>query len=206
MTGQKSGNVLKYRAVKGKKGQEAMSKIGIFMVDSCEEIEGLTVVDIMRRAKMEIVMISVTGKKEITGSHGIVFHADALAEDIDYGELDGIVLPGGMPGTLHLGESDIVNDIIKKYTAENKLVAAICAAPSVLGAAGILAGKRAACHPGFEEKLTGAVICEDEVVVDGNVITSRGMGTSVPFALAIVRYFADEEAVEQVKKGLVYHK
>lgn len=181
-----------------------MSKIGIFMADGCEEIEGLTVVDILRRAKMECVMISICEKKEITGSHGIVFHADALAEEVDFAEFDGIVLPGGMPGTLHLGENKSVNEVIEKFAAAGKLVAAICAAPSVLGAAGILNGKRATCHPGFEEKLSGALLCEDKVVVDANIITSRGMGTAIPFALEILRYFTDDAAVEQIKKGLVY--
>ena len=159
-----------------------MSKIGIFMADGCEEIEGLTVVDIVRRAKMDITMISVNGKREVTSSHGVTFLVDAVAEEVDYDALDGIVLPG-----------------------EGKLVAAICAAPSVLGAAGILEGRRATCHPGFEEKLTGASTSEDAVVVDGNIITSRGMGTAIPFALEIVRYFADDAAVEHIKDGLVYH-
>ncbi len=88
-----------------------MSRIGIFMADGCEEIEGLTVVDIARRANMEIVMISVTGKREVTGSHDVTFLADALADEADYDALDGIVLPGGMPGTLHLGENETVNKI-----------------------------------------------------------------------------------------------
>ena len=168
-----------------------MSKIGIFMADGCEEIEGLTVVDVVRRAKMEIVMLSITGKKEVTSSHGVTFLADALAEETGYEDLDGIVLPGGMPGTMHLLENETVN-------------AAICAAPSVLGAAGLLEGKHATCHPGFEEKLTGATTSEDEVVVDGNIITSRGMGTTIPFAFEIVRYFTDDETVEHVRQGLVY--
>ena len=153
-----------------------MSKIGIFMADGCEEIEGLTVVDVVRRAKMEIVMLSITGKKEVTSSHGVTFLADALAEETGYEDLDGIVLPGGMPGTMHF------NAVIRKFAEEGKLVAAICAAPSVLGAAGLLEGKHATCHPGFEEKLTGATTSADEVVVDGNIITSRGMGTAIPFA------------------------
>ena len=159
-----------------------MSKIGIFMADGCEEIEGLTVVDVVRRAKMEIVMLSITGKKD----------------------LDGIVLPGGMPGTMHLLENETVNAVIRKFAEEGKMVAAICAAPSVLGAAGLLEGKHATCHPGFEEKLTGATTSEDEVVVDGNIITSRGMGTAIPFAFEIVRYFTDDETVEHVRQGLVY--
>lgn len=181
-----------------------MNKLGIFMADGCEEIEGLTVVDIARRANMEIVMISITGKKEVTGSHNIVFQADALASEVDYEQLDGIILPGGMPGTLHLGEDETVNRVIKEFAQKEKLVGAICAAPSVLGVAGILEGKRATCHPGFEEKLTGAVICEEEVAVDGNIITSRGMGTAISFALEIVRYYSDNAAVEKICKGLIY--
>ena len=154
-----------------------MSKIGIFMADGCEEIEGLTVVDVVRRAKMEIVMISITGKKEVTSSHNVTFLTDALASEVNYAELDGIVLPGGMPATLNLGVDATVNQTIKEFAAAGKLVCAICAAPSVLGAAGLLKGKNATCHPGFEEKLTGATTSVDEVVVDGNIITSRGMGT-----------------------------
>lgn len=181
-----------------------MKKIGIFMADGCEEIEGLTVVDIVRRAKMEIVMISISGKREVTSSHQVTFLTDALAAEVDYDTLDGIVLPGGMPGTLNLQADETVNKVIRQFATEGRLVCAICAAPSVLGAAGILEGKCATCHPGFEEKLTGARVEEKEVVVDGNVITSRGMGTAIPFALEIVRYFADDETVEQVRKGLVY--
>ena len=181
-----------------------MKKIGIFMADGCEEIEGLTVVDIVRRAKMEIVMISITGKREVTSSHQVTFLTDALAAEVDYDTLDGIVLPGGMPGTLNLQADETVNKVIRQFATEGRLVCAICAAPSVLGAAGILEGKWATCHPGFEEKLTGAKVEEKEVVVDGNLITSRGMGTAIPFALEIVRYFADDETVEQVRKGLVY--
>ncbi len=105
-----------------------MSKIGIFMADGCEEIEGLTVVDVVRRTKMEIVMLSITGKKEVTSSHGVTFLADALAEETGYEDLDGIVLPGGMPGTMHLLENETVNAVIRKFAEEGKLVAAICAA------------------------------------------------------------------------------
>lgn len=181
-----------------------MRKLGIFMADGCEEIEGLTVVDIARRADIEIRMISITGKREVTSSHKVTFLTDALAAEVNYEELDGIILPGGMPGTLNLGADETVNRVIKEFAAAGKLVCAICAAPSVLGAAGLLAGKKATCHPGFEEKLIGAATCEDAVVVDGNIITSRGMGTAIPFALEIVRYFKDDEAVETLRKGLVY--
>ena len=162
-----------------------MSKIGIFMADGCEEIEGLTVVDVVRRAKMEIVMLSITGKKEVTSSHGVTFLADALAEETGYEDLDGIVLPGGMPGTLHLGEHTGLCRLLQDFAAEGKKVAAICAAPSVLGALGILKEKKAVCYPGFEEKLTGAQVGTQEVARDGNITTSRGLGTAIPFALEL---------------------
>lgn len=181
-----------------------MSKLGIFMADGCEEIEGLTVVDIVRRAKLEIDTISITGKKEVTSSHNVTFLTDTTAEEADFSAYDGIILPGGMPGTLHLGENETVNRVIKEFAAKGKLVAAICAAPSVLGQAGLLEGKQAACHPGFEDKLLGADVKFEPVVCDGNVITSRGMGTAIPFALEIVRYFLDDAAVDHIKTGLVY--
>jgi protein deglycase len=115
------------------------------------------------------------------------------------------VLPGGMPGTIHLGEHEGVKGQVLSFFEKGKLVAAICAAPSVLGSLGVLKGKRATCHPGFEEKLLGAeaFTCVP-VVRDTNVITSRGMGTALDFALEIVRYFTDEETIFQVRKGLVY--
>lgn len=181
-----------------------MKKIGIFMADGCEEIEGLAVVDILRRGEAEVTMLSISGRLDVTGSHGIIFKADALSGEADYDGMDGIVLPGGMPGTLRLLESETVNRVIRSFAAEQKLVCAICAAPSVLGAAGLLEGKRAACHPGFEEKLTGASICFDPVVTDGNFITSRGMGTAVDFGLEILTRLAGKETAEKVAKGLVY--
>lgn len=181
-----------------------MSKIGIFMASGCEEIEGLAVVDIARRAGIEIDMISITGTKEVCGSHQITFLADTTKEQADYAAYDGIVLPGGKPGTINLGADETVDRVIRQFASEGKLVAAICAAPSVLGQAGLLNGKKATCHPGFEEKLTGAEVLAEPVVVDGNIITSRGMGTAIPFALEIVRYFADDAAVDKVKIGLVY--
>ena len=181
-----------------------MSKIAIFMADGCEEIEGLTVVDIARRAGIEIETISITGQKKVTSSHKVTFETDTTSEQADFSAYDGIVLPGGMPGTLPLGENDTVKRVIKEYAGAGKLVAAICAAPSVLGQEGLLEGKKAVCHPGFEDKLTGAKVCFEPIMRDGNIITSRGMGTAIPFALEIVRYFADDAAVDKIKTGLVY--
>ncbi|MBR5564939.1 MAG: DJ-1/PfpI family protein [Roseburia sp.] len=182
-----------------------MKKLGIFMAEGCEMIEGLAVVDVVRRTgEMEIITIALGETKEVTSSHNVTFLADVLISDVNFEELDGIVLPGGMPGTLNLGANETVNAVVKKFAEEGKLVAAICAAPSVLGAAGILEGRHATCHPGFEEKLIGATCLEDAVVIDGHIVTSRGMGTAVDFGLAIVWLMLDDEAVEKVKKSIVY--
>lgn len=181
-----------------------MPKVGVFMADGCEEIEALTVVDIARRAGIETAMISVSGKKEVTSAHRVTFQTDIPAEYMDYDMLDAIVLPGGMPGTKNLGANEIVQKTIAKFAAEGKLVAAICAAPSVLGLAGLLEGKAATCYPGFEDKLLGATAVTEPVVVDGNIITSRGMGTAIEFSLAIVEYLIDAEKANSIREGIIY--
>lgn len=174
------------------------------MADGCEEIEGLTVVDIVRRAGIDITTISISDKKEVAGAHGITFLADAKKAEVDFSTLDGIVLPGGMPGTINLGADETVDKVIREFAAGGKLVAAICAAPSVLGQAGLLNGKHATSYPGFEPKLTGAVTSEDPVVQDGNVITSRGMGTAIAFALEIVSYFTDKKTADKLAESIIY--
>ncbi len=181
-----------------------MSKIAVFFAYGCEEIEGLTVVDMLRRAKIDVVGISITGSREVHGSHNITFMADTTYEEAQIDTFDGVVLPGGVPGTPNLGAHDGVAAAVKKFAEEGKLVAAICAAPSILGQNGILQGRRATCHPGWEDKLTGAVVTEENAVTDNNVITSRGMGTAVDFSLAIIQSLADEETLEQVRRGIVY--
>lgn len=182
-----------------------MSKLGIFMADGCEEIEGLTVVDLVRRAGIEIEMISVSGNDTVTGSHKIAFGTDVKKADADYASYDGIVLPGGMPGTTHLMEDETVNRVIKEFAQDGKLVAAICAAPSVLGNAGLLEGKSATCYPGVEGKLTGANFVTNSVAKDGNIITSRGLGTAIDFAAEIVAYLLDKDAAKSLKESIVYH-
>lgn len=183
-----------------------MGRTCIIMADGCEEIEGLAVVDILRRANLEITMVSLQKTVSVTGSHNITFLADAVFEEVNFQEFDAVVLPGGMPGTLHLLEHAGVHAVVKEFAAAGKLAAAICAAPSVLGAAGILNGRRAVCHPGFEEKLLGAEVVTAPAVTDGNIITSRGMGTAIDFGLAIVEYFKGEETVHDLKKALVYRQ
>lgn len=174
------------------------------MADGCEEIEALTVVDIARRAGIEVAMISITGEKTVKGAHGIDFNTDIPAEFMDFEMLDGIVLPGGMPGTLNLGANKYVLQTIIDFNCKDKLVSAICAAPSVLGEAGLLKGKLATSYPGFEDKLIGAKTSTNPVVVDGNIITSRGMGTAIEFALEIVRYLLDDKNADELGKSIIW--
>ena len=132
--------------------ENKMSKLYIFLADGFEEIEGLTVVDVLRRAGVEVTMVSVMGKKDIVGAHHITLEADALFEECDFSDGDMFVLPGGMPGTLHLGEHQYLAELLKKADQEKKGIAAICAAPSVLGDLGLLRSRKATCYPGFEEE------------------------------------------------------
>ena len=183
-----------------------MARYAIMIADGCEEIEALTVVDLLRRADIGIDMISVTDNTEATGSHGITFKTDLNAGDFDPAGYDGIILPGGMPGTTHLMESALVREAVKTFSAKKKLVAAICAAPTVLASCGILNGLRATCYPANEEGLTGAVILRDSVVRDGNVITSRGMGTAVDFGLALISYAKGQAASDEMAAKIVYRQ
>ena len=130
-----------------------MAKVCVFTADGFEEIEGLTVVDLLRRAGADTQMVSISDSLSVKGSHSIEIKADTFFEDVNYGEADLLVLPGGMPGTLHLGGHEGLCSLLKEFHEQGKKVAAICAAPSVLGKLGILKGKKAVCYPGFEEKL-----------------------------------------------------
>ena len=181
-----------------------MNKSYIFLADGFEEIEGLTVVDLLRRAGVEITMVSIMGKKNITGAHKITLEADALFEECDFSDGDMFVLPGGMPGTRYLGAHKGLTELLKKADQEKKGIAAICAAPSVLGELGLLNGKHAVCYPGFEEKLTGAVTSAEPVVTDGNITTSRGMGTAISFALELITRMCSREKAEELAKGIIY--
>ncbi len=181
-----------------------MSRLAVFFADGCEEIEGLTVVDMLRRANLEVESVSIMKRLEIHGSHDILFQADTVLEETDIQSFDGVILPGGGVGTANLGAHEGVVSTVQSFAKEGKLVAAICAAPSVLGQAGVLKGRHATCHPGWEDKLIGATTSEETVVTDDNVITSRGMGTAIDFSLAIIKKFADDQTVADVRKGIVY--
>ena len=183
-----------------------MSKTAIFMADGVEEIEALTVVDLLRRAKEDIDMVNIHDRDEVVGSHNIVTRTDKKIADFKEEEYDVIVLPGGMKGHQNLKASNRVISAIKKMFSDGKLVTAICAAPTVLGYAGVLEGRKAICYPGMEDGLTGAVVTMEEVVVDGNLITSRGMGTAISFGLAIIAYLQDDAASCDMAKKIVFRQ
>ena len=181
-----------------------MKRTAILFAEGYEEVEALTVVDLLRRAKIGCDIVAVDDGVEVTGSHGIPVGADKTLSQLVMEEYDGLILPGGLRGVNNLAADERAIDMLRRFAAAGKLTAAICAGPTVLAKAGLLQGRKACCYPGMEDQLTGAVACTDAVVADGSIITSRGLGTAIPFALAIVDHFADISLVERVKKGLVY--
>ena len=181
-----------------------MSKAVVFFADGCEECEALLVVDILRRAGAEVVMASVMDRLTIKSSHGVTLECDELASKVDYSSVDALVLPGGIPGTYTLGESGAVKDALMSFSSQGKKIAAVCAAPSVLAQYGLLDGKKAISHKMFRDKLAGAIVTEQEVVVDGNITTAWGLGASIPFALELARQLQGSEAAEHVRAGIDY--
>lgn len=166
----------------------------VFLANGFEEMEALVTVDILRRAGLVVTTVGVGGTV-VTGSHGITVKADVADTAILPTPVQAVVLPGGMPGTLNLETSPVVQRYVDKMVKEDGMICAICAAPSILGHKGLLAGKRATCFPGFEQELTDAILCNESVVADGSIITAKGAGVSIDFALCIVeRLVSSEEA------------
>ncbi len=183
-----------------------MAKIAVFFGDGYEEIEALTVVDLCRRAKIETQMVSITGERCVTGSHGIKVEMDARYEDVDFDSLDMIVLPGGMPGTKNLEAHEGLMARVDAFNEAGRFLAAICAAPSIFGHRGILKGKKACCYPGFEKDLTDALVVYDSVAVAGHVITSRGMGCAIDFSLEIIKALCGEQVAQALSDAVIYSK
>lgn len=179
-------------------------KVYVFLADGFEEVEGLTVVDVLRRAGADTVMVSVTGRKQVEGSHGIPVLADALFEEEDYAEADLLVLPGGMPGTLNLKAHKGLTELLGDFDRKKKYIGAICAAPSILSELGMLAGRTACAYPSFEESLRCARVVREPAVVDGHIITGRGMGAAVPFALKLTELLFGKEKAEELAVSIVY--
>lgn len=181
-----------------------MKKTLILLAEGFEEVEALTVVDLLRRADIGCDMVSVGDTDEVIGSHGITVRTDKKLSGTDMSAYDGVILPGGMPGTKNLAADGRVCALLQSFQTQGKLTAAICAAPTVLAKAGLLEGKTAVCYPGMEEQLTGAKVCFAPVAVDGTVITSRGMGTAIAFALALVGYLDSPGRAKALASAVVY--
>lgn len=182
-----------------------MKQVCVFLADGFEEIEGLTVVDLLRRAEIKVTTVSVTGDYTIHGAHGIDVQADELFENMNYEKQDMLVLPGGMPGTLNLGAHKGLEVLLRKFYDREKYIAAICAAPSVFGKYGFLNGKKATSYPGYEKMLEGAELVEDAVAVSDFVITSRGMGTAIPFSLTLIELLKGIEKAEEIRRSIIYY-
>lgn len=171
--------------------------IPVFLAEGFEEIEALATVDILRRAGVDVVTVGV-GTKCPKGAHGIAVCADITEEDLKLEDIDGVVLPGGMPGTTNLEASAVVQKAVAFAAERGLLLAAICAAPSILGHGGYLSGRFATCYPGFEQELIGATYSEEGVVVDENVITAAAAGYAIDFALTLVSYLVSIDTASSV--------
>lgn len=178
--------------------------IHILLATGFEEIEAITIIDILRRLGLEVQTCSVTGTRMIHGAHGIPVMVDSLFRRSTVNDTDCIVLPGGMPGTQNLWASETLKKCLVARSANNMTIAAICAAPMILGRLGILKGRRATCYPGFEEYLEGANVIEEDVVIDENIITGRGPAAAKDFAFAIASKFLPPHEITHVKKEMLY--
>lgn len=179
-----------------------MSKILVPLAAGFEEIEAVTIIDVLRRAGLDVITAGI-GSSEIVGDHKIKVETDTEITAVDADDLEAVVLPGGMPGAANLSDNNELRNIIKKLNEDNKLCAAICADPIALAAAGILDGRKVTSYPGFDKDLTSSDYQEDRVVIDDNIITGRGPGAAMEFAMALVEYLVDEETKIELKKSML---
>lgn len=174
------------------------------LAEGFEEIEALATLDILRRCGLEVTTVSNTSNSVVTGAHGIPVTADNIYDSTKLLEAQAIILPGGMPGAKNLLLNEELHKVLVALAEKNKIIAAICAAPMVLGQHGLLAGKKATCYPGFETQLTDATHMTDYVVEDGNIITGKGPAAAVEFGFTIASRFVSTEQISQVKAGMLF--
>lgn len=179
-----------------------MKKALVILTDGVEEIEAISVIDLLRRAEIDVTTSSISGEK-VTGSHNITIQADTQIDDITDLDFDIIILPGG-PGTKNLRESENVIELVKKQNLKGKYVAAICAAPTVLKKAGILSGKSVTSYPSEEKQFADSKYFYKKVVIDGNIITSRAAGTALDFAIKIIEILDGKKKAIEVAEKILY--
>ncbi len=173
-------------------------KVCTFLAEGYEEVEALAVVDVLRRAGIDVKIVSITGEYMVLSSRGVTIKADVLFDDMDYSDVDVLFMPGGLPGADNLYNYEPLRELINRFNEEGKRLAAVCAAPGIYGQMGLLKGKKATCYPGFEDRLIGAECVKDRVVTDDNITTSRGMGTSVELGLELVKLLIDEKNSDEL--------
>lgn len=176
----------------------------IFLAEGCEECEALITVDILRRGGVDVTTVSISDTDFVTSSHNITFKADKKFSEINLDAADMLILPGGMPGTNNLMACKELTDLVLRYYNSSKRIAAVCAAPTIFGQLGLLKGKKATCFKGMEDKLVGATVVNEQVVTDGNITTSRGLGTTIPFALELLKLLVSEEAANMISNKIIY--
>jgi len=181
-----------------------MKKVVVFMADGMEECECLIAVDLLKRAGIKVITASVMGREAVVSTHDIMIAADCLADDLEFANVDAVVLPGGLPGADYLRDNAIVEQTCKDFAKAGKIVAAICAAPRNLASFGLLDGKSATIYPGMEGDLVGAKPTGEAVVTAGNIITGRALGSAIPFALEIIKQLVDAKTAEKVAQSIVY--
>lgn len=176
----------------------------IFIAEGFEEIETFTTIDILRRCGLEVTLVSITGTRLIRGAHGIPVMVDTVFRRSELLKSMGLILPGGMPGAKNLSLHDGLAKLLNHHAPLRTLIAAICAAPKILGARGLLRGRRATCYPGFENELEGSILSNEMVVEDDNFITARGPAAAVDFAFAIAARFVDGGTLARVKSEMLF--
>ncbi len=180
-----------------------MKKIALHLATGFEEIEAVTIIDVLRRANLEVTTVSITESTKVIGGHQIPIIADVLFSELDYSTIDALVLPGGIPGATNLDLHTGLQKQILQFNRDNKLLGAICAGPIVFGHLGILKDKKAVCYPGFEHELHGAEVLKTPTTVSGNVVTGRGVGTALKFALQLVEELSGKEKSDQLAKAML---
>ncbi len=174
--------------------------VNVYLAQGFEEVEAISVIDMLRRAGVEVNTVSVEGEF-VTGAHNITIKADMLIGEEKPSEM--IFLPGGMPGVTNLLNCEALREILVKHNSDGKMIAAICAAPMILGRLGIVNGKKAVCYPGFEDELKGAEVLFDNVCVSSNIITSRGAGTALELSYELIKILKSYQKADDIKKGII---
>lgn len=185
------------------KNSPEMKKIAVHLATGFEEIEAITIVDVLRRANLDVTTVSMTNEKQVVGGHNIPVMADQLFDEVDYSKIDVLVLPGGTMGAYNLDQHHGLQKEILHFHKDRKLLGAICAAPLVLGHLNLLEGEQAVCYPGFENELYGAEILEVPTIKSGNIVTGRGVGAALKFSLKLVEELVSEQKAEELGKAML---